>query len=253
MFLQPNNTSNNSLKAFQIALGMVNSMGATGTIAEGQPGRNMPRAGNAVQSLISLGMADTQDLSELIEQEVLTPGLADIYKVAIRFMPDEQLINIPGGQSLFGQSAILKKEQILGDYEFDWVGSLQFQDDQQRAQRMMIFLNMMPTLAPMLAQQGFAFNAVELIQNIWRYSLGERSLRDVLVPLKDLPLELAQLQNEEPKSGRPGGMESVPPGGNGNGGGGRMGGGNVGQPLSGLAYSVPSPINGFIQNSNMGG
>ena len=34
---------------------------ATGTIAEGQPGRNMPRAGGAVNNLVNLSMADVQD------------------------------------------------------------------------------------------------------------------------------------------------------------------------------------------------
>lgn len=226
-FLSPPNTSNNLLRAWQIDLGLINSLGGTGTIAEGQPGRNMPRAGNAVNSLINLGMADIQDISELIEQEVLTPSLSDIYKVSSQFIPDQQLMRIPGGEALYNgfKSSVIKRKDIIGDYEFEWVGSLQFQDESQRAQRLMIFLNLMPTLAPMLQQQGYMFNTVELVKMIWRYGLGERGLSDVVV-------QMGQQQGTQPSiSGESG--STVQPA--------------AGSPVAGLNYQLPKPTNGFVR------
>jgi hypothetical protein len=226
-FINPPNTSTNILRAWQIELGLINSLAGSGTIAEGQPGRNMPRAGNAVNSLINLGMADIQDISELIEQEVLTPSLSDIYKVSTAFIPDHQLMKIPGGKGLFG--SILKRADIIGDYEFEWVGSLQFQDESQRAQRLMIFLNLMPTLAPMLQQQGYQFDAPKLIKMIWRYGLGERGLSEVVKPIQ-------QQQVQQPLSpGQEGGESPV------------SDADVKGSGVAGLQYQLPKPTNGFVR------
>ena len=232
-FVSPPNSSTNQLRAWQIQLGLINSMAGTGTIGEGQPGRNMPRSGNAVNNLVNLSMADIQDVAELIEQEVLTPGLGDIYKVSSTFIPDSQLVRIPGAKGRFGN--ILKASDLAGDYEFEWVGSLQFQDDAARAQRLMIFLNLMPQLAPMLQQQGYAFDIVELIQMIWRYGLGERGLRNIVVKIAELqqkvqgdtlPAELGQPVQQ----GQQGAEQATPAGS-----------------VPGLKYNLPAVTNGFVQ------
>ena len=204
LFVQPPVTSTNLLRAWQIGHATMQSMGGAGTIAEGQPGRNMPRSGEAVSSLINLGMADIQDIAEVIEQEILTPGLSDIYKVA-NMIPDAQLMRIPGGKALYGsmdeiQSNVIKKRDIVGDYEFEWVGSLQFQDEAARAQRLMIFLNMAPTLMPLLQQQGYTMNLPDLIQMIWRSGIGERGLAKVVVTLQEMQ---AIMQQQAAESGMP--------------------------------------------------
>jgi len=201
-FIQPPVTSTNQLRAWQVVNAMMQSMGGAGTIAEGQPGRNMPRSGDAFSSMIALGMADIQDLAESIEQEVLTPGLSDIYKVA-SLIPDDQLMRIPNGMAVYGQdlkSNVLRKKDIIGDFEFEWIGSLQFQDDAQRAQRLMIFLNMAPQLMPPLEAQGYTLNIPELVQTIWRSGIGERSLSKVVITLQEMA---AILQKQAAKSGQP--------------------------------------------------
>lgn len=229
-YISPPDVSAEILRAVQIELGLINSLGGNGTIAEGQPGRNMPRAGGAVNSLVNLAMADIQDIAELIEQGALTPSLSDIYKVSKQFIPDYQLMRIPGGKALYhGQeSSILTQSDITGDYEFEWVGSLQFQDEQQNAQRMMVWLNLMPTLQPMLAQQGHMFNAVALIKLIWRYSLGQRGLSDVVIPIG----QPAQAPIPE-AAGQPGSNGTQPP---------------MGQGLAGLSPQLPKATSGFIKN-----
>jgi hypothetical protein len=235
-FIQPPVTSTNSLRAWQIASAMMQSMGGAGTIAEGQPGRNMPRSGQATSQLINLGMADVQDLAEIIEQEVLTPGLSDIYKVS-SFIPDSQLMRIPGGTAFYHggtiQNNVLSKHDILGDYEFEWVGSLQFQDEAQNAQRMMIFLNLIPTLGPILEKMGYWFNLPELLQMIWRYSLGQRGLSKVIVPISTQQGQPGMQQPGAPGIPSPNG--SPPP--------------NSQQPpqVAGLKYNIPSPTAGFVQ------
>lgn len=222
-FVAPPVTSTNQLRAWQIYLSLINSMAGAGTIAEGQPGRNMPRAGFAMNALLEMGLADVKDLAELIEQEVLTPGLSDIYKVASFFIPEDQMMLVPGGQALYNttQSSILKKENILGDYEFEWIGSLQSQDESMRAQRSMIFLNLLsnPQVIQTLQSQGYMPNLSALIQMIWRDSLGERGLKDVIVPVQQ-----GTINNNNQQSAMPNGL-GVPQ----------------------LNYNLPALTNGFVQ------
>ena len=243
-FISPPITSTNQLRAWQIELGLINAMAGTGTIAEGQPGRNMPRAGQAVNNLITLGMSDIQDVAELIEQEVLTPSLSDIYKVSSQFIPQDQLMAIPGGQGLFGN--ILKPQDLIGDYEFEWVGALQFQDEQQRAQQLLMFLNMVPQLAPLLGQQGYQFNLVELLKMIWRYGLGERGLLEVVTPLPPPPPGMPGMGGAPPGMpgmGQPPGMPQGAPGGppGGPGSPGMPPGGPGGTPRPGPQGAPPGP------------
>ena len=224
-FIQPPVTSTNHLRALQWYVGLMQSLSGAGTIAEGQPGRNMPRAGGAVNNLINLSMSDIQDISEVVEQEVLTLSLSDIYKVSSMFIPDDQLMLIPGGRGL--TSNVLKKENILGDYEFEWVGSLQFQDEQVRAQRMLIFLNMaiQPMANQLLQQQGYAFNFVELVKTVWRYGLGERGLSDVVIPLEKMQQAIQGVQAQQQASQSQNGSNGVP----------------------GLSYRLPTVTEGFVQ------
>ena len=222
-FMQPPVTSTNQLRAWQIYLSMINSMAGTGTIAEGQPGRNMPRAGAAMNNLISLGLADVQDLAELAEQEVLTPGLSDIYAVSRDFIPQDQLLKIPGAKGSYG--SILKPSDIFGEYEFEWIGSLQFQETAQRSQQLLVFLNMFPAIAPYLQQQGYAPDMVALVRMIWRYGLGERGLSDILVKMNEL---VQKVQTEQGGDGSS--TDSA-------------------RQVPGMKYNLPSPTNGFVQQS----
>jgi len=220
----------------------------------------MPRAGSAVQSLVNLGMADVSDVAEILEQEVLTQALSDIYKVS-SFIPDEQLMRIPGGMAFYGagvQSNILKRSDILGDYEFEWIGAQQFQDDSQRAQRSLIMLNMLanPQVQQQLAGQGYAVNLAEMIQYIWRHTLGERGLSNILVQMEQAPMALQQpgVPGGQPMPGAPGaGNGAAPPTASGSSGApgtstnGQQNGAQAQSPMPGLAYQLPQPQSGFVQ------
>lgn len=222
LFVQPPSTSVGQLRAWQIYLQLMNSMGGAGTIAEGQPGRNMPRAGFAVNTLVNLGMADVQDIAKLLESEVLTPGLSDVHST-VQFIPDTQMMLIPGAQTSWGgqQSSIVKKENLNGAYDFEWIGSEQYQDESQRAERVMTFLQLVsnPVILQSLMQSGIQPNFRELLQMTWRYVLGERSLDKIFTPLQQQPLPTqavggpAQPATPPPQSpgAQPQGRPSPPP------------------------------------------
>lgn len=239
-FVQPPVTSVNQLRAFQIVTGLMQSMGGAGTIAEGQPGRNMPRAGFAVNNLITLGMSDITDVAEILEQEILTLALSDVYKIS-NFIPDDQLMRIPGGQAFYGsgvKSNILRRQDILGDYEFEWIGAQQFQDEAQRAQRSLIMLNLVtnPQVQQQLAQQGYMIDLPELIQYIWRSTLGERGLSKILQPLPMQPVPGVPGSEVPGMSGIPTPPGTPQPSPN----------GASAPPMGGLSYNLPAVTQGFV-------
>ena len=239
-FVQPPISSTNQLRAWQIYLGMMNSMGGAGTIAEGQPGRNMPRAGGAVNNLINLGMADIEDMAKLIEGSILTPGAADVFAVT-QFIPESQLIIVPGAETdIEGiKSSIIRKQDLQGSYEFEWIGSSQYQDEGSRAQRVLIFLNMVsqPPMMQALAQRGYTPDFVELLRMSWRYVLGERGLSDVLVKISDMQAIVASEQPPKPTNGAS----------NGSGNNGQSANGTASSGQSGLQYNLPALTSGFVQ------
>lgn len=237
-FVQPPISSTNQLRAWQIYLGMMNSMGGAGTIAEGQPGRNMPRAGGAVNNLINLGMADIEDMAKLLEGSILTQGAADVFSVT-QFIPESQLIIVPGAETDINgtKSSIIRKQDLAGSFEFEWIGSSQYQDEGSRAQRVLIFLNMVsqPNMMQALAQRGYTPDFVELLRMSWRYVLGERGLSDVLVKVSDMQAIVA---SEQPK----------PAGGASNGSvNGQSANGAASSGQSGLQYNLPALTSGFVQ------
>lgn len=187
-------TSTTSLRNLQVTLGLINSAAGAGTIAEGQPGRNMPRAGFAVNSLINLALSDIQDIADTEEQEILSPGLGDMWHVVVAYTPRRQLFKIPG----IAQSApaAYNMADLYGDYTFSWMGTLQFQDQQTRADRLLKFLEILsnPAVFQMLQAQGKQVDIAAIMQQIWSDGLGERGLSQIIqaAPAPVMPMSGGQ-------------------------------------------------------------
>jgi len=198
--LDVKDTGAEGLRAWQVSMGLINSSAGAGTIAEGQPGRNMPRAGFAVNSLINLALSDIQDLADTVEQCLLSPGLSDIWHTLVEYTPKSQLFNIPGIAKQAGK--YFTTSDLYGDYQFSWMGTLQFQDANTRADRLMKFLEILgnPQIAQILQSQGKQVDLGSLLEMIWMEGLGERGLRNVIIPAQQAPpegpnpLELQQMQ-----------------------------------------------------------
>lgn len=175
-------TSASAVRAAQITLALINSIGGAGGIQEGQPARGLPRAGFAVTSLINLGMADIKDVAELLEQEVFTPLLGDLYRLAVTFVPRGQLVRIPGSAQFPSPQAVTL-DDLYGNWAFRWVGSQQAQDQQLRSQRLIVGAQMLAKVEPLMRQQGYMVNWPDLIKMIWRDGMGERGVEQIIVPV----------------------------------------------------------------------
>lgn len=182
--LQIPDTSKTSLAASQNTMGLINTIGGASPLAEGQPTRGLPRAGMAVQNLISLGLADITDVATILETEILEPMMAQLHRLLLAFTPKSQVLQIPG-TAAYGAQAVTV-ETLAGNWSFKWVGAQQIQAISSKATMLMQFYTALTKLAPQLEQQGWAVKLGPLTKRVWRDALGERGVEDIVVPLSEL-------------------------------------------------------------------
>lgn len=180
------NTSGVSLQGAQMTMGLMDAFTGASPLAEGTPTRGMPRAGFAVSSLISLAMTDVTDMAELIEDEILTPALSDLYRLTVGVpgipgVPYWQMVSLPGSEGVTAWRGSVG--QLLAAASFRWVGTLQAQDMQVRAQRMLTFGNILPKIGPLMQQQGVGINWPLFGRRLWRDSMGERGADSIFIQL----------------------------------------------------------------------
>jgi len=161
---------------------MIDTYGGSSPLAEGQPTRNLPRAGFAVSSLTSLALADIKDAVTAIEDDILTPSMMDMYQKAITYTPKNQLLRIPGASSAIFRIPT-RISDIEGDWDMHWIGSQQQQDQEEVGQRigaMADSIARLQNLSAELAQQGKRINWTHLFTSWWRKSIGEREFSKII-------------------------------------------------------------------------
>lgn len=223
--MQVADTSTTSQRQAQFIYGIVEKL-AGGGLSEGQPTRNMPRNGVAVGNMISLSLADVEDIAKIVEQEILTPSLRDYHNITLAFVPPQQIIHIPGARDFPPRSMTVN--DLFGAWEFKWVGSLQAQNQQMKGQQGLAFMQMLAKAQQLMEQQGWTINWGIAAKRYWRDTLGERGLEDIVIPISELAKKdpaaaamiqmrqqaqlLAQMQSAQPQPGAaPAGGSAVPP------------------------------------------
>jgi hypothetical protein len=179
----------------QMTFGLIDQFAANSPLAEGTMSRGMPRAGFAVSSLIQLAMSDVRQIAELFEDALLTPLLRDMARLTLVGVPPQQIAQIPGAEALAGMR--LPMAALLGGYSFRWVGSLQSQDQQVRAQRMLTLLGQFAKIYPSMRQNGWDIDFATLGKRLWRDGLGERGADTII--LRSPPPAPTPPQSEPPK------------------------------------------------------
>ena len=193
-------TSSEGIRAWQIYKGLIDA-GAGGTIAEGEPGRNMPRSGSMTGQLLDMALIDVEDSASFIEEDILSPGLGDIHKSISEYVPESQLIKIPSKHPELVKT--YNKSDINGDYSFTWLGALGFQGLRDRADKFSQFMasilnpQTLPFLMSQLAEQGMKFDIPSMIRTWYTYGLGERALGDIIVEMTDEDKQKYQQQQQQ--------------------------------------------------------
>jgi len=198
------NTAAVGYQGMQSTLMMMDAFSGSSPLAEGTPTRGMPRAGFAVSNLIGLSLTDVTSMAELIEDEINTPILSDLYRLTVSgAIPLGQLVSIPGAEGVTAWRGTV--QQLLGAASFRWTGTLQAQDMQVRAQRMLTLLGQIAKIYPAMLQQGWQIDFGTLFKRLWRDGLGERGA-DTLVTRSPIYQQFQQFMvanGIDPNTGQP--------------------------------------------------
>lgn len=192
--IQVGDTTKTGLTHWQIYLNMLKD-GSGGGLAEGTPGRNMPRAGGMSQLLFAASMLEVEDVAKTQEDELLTPGLGDTFHIILEYVPDNQLIEIPAKNiELIKQ---YYKRDIKGNYTFKWLGALSVTDEYARGEKYLQFLtlllnpNVLQILLPQLQQKQLTIDFATAIQSAYTFILGERGLNNLIIPMTPQQIQAA--------------------------------------------------------------
>lgn len=191
-WMVPTDTTKSAYQGVHFTMGLMDTFSGASPLAEGQPIRNMPRAGFAVSSLLSMSLSDIRDVARSLEEDILSPMLGDIFALTVRFVPEAQVMKIPRTTSFPGKA--MMKSDLDGDYSFIWNGSLQAQDNQDRANRLMTLVGTLaksgPIIMPDLQARGKRINWLAILKRLWRDGIGERGADSII---EDIPPGQEQL------------------------------------------------------------
>lgn len=196
-FFEARDITRYAFQGIQFTMGLMDSFSGSNPLAEGQPTRNMPRAGFAVSSLLNLSLADIKDAAQVLEDCILTPLLGDLYRLTLEYADPQQVIKIPGTQDWPARQ--FSVSELVGGWDFQWVGSLQAQDMQIKSQRMVAVLGMLGKVGPQIVQdlqmRNKKINWEVILKRIWRDGLGERGLDKIVEDME--PQEIQALQQQQ--------------------------------------------------------
>jgi hypothetical protein len=173
-------TSLSSVRAAQFTLMYMEGFGPQGLNA-GQPVRGTPRGSAAVSQLMAAGGADIVDAAQIIEEGALTPTLQDLYDLTCAWVPDLQVLQIPGAEGYAPLQTTMV--ELFGGWRLKWMSSNRFQDKQNEAQLAMQYLQGLSRMADQIAAQGYKIDWATMTRVLWKDILGERRLANIIQPM----------------------------------------------------------------------
>ena len=211
-------TSVNALRAAQFTLQYMEGSGPQG-LGAGQPVRGTPRGSAAVSQLVAMAGADIVDAAKTIEEDCLTPTLQDLYDLTCAFVPDLQIVQIPGAEGY--KPLVTTMSELFGGWRFKWAGASRFQDKQSDAQQALSYLQTLTHLADQLPAQGYKVDWATLTRVLWKDIFGERRLANIIEKMSPqeqqqwMQQQMAMMQAGKQQGGNrpPGPQAALPSGG----------------------------------------
>lgn len=170
----------------------VTPAGALGSASRGR-GRSQSTA-SGMQMLLAEGSVDIRDVVANIEQSVLVPLLERNHIMAMQFLDRSLVLKIAGADGATVLDTPIGVADLVGDYQFEWLGSLQALNTQVRGQQMINFLGMVAKLPPdALQSQNIEIDLKTLLRDIYGQGLGLRNAEGIVrdkTPMKSLDWRL---------------------------------------------------------------
>jgi hypothetical protein len=183
VFTKPASVAAVGFQTLSLLQGFIQDFSGANAALQGQPAvRGRGRAQNTasgMSAMISQGSMPMTQIIEDLEEQFGEPLLAMSYSLIQQFMNDKIMLRILGRRG----APLLQKEvgieDIIGNYEFNWLGSIASKNRQILGQQMINFLNIARGLPPEVLQQ---LNWQWLVKKIWTEGLGLKDAPEMFNP-----------------------------------------------------------------------
>lgn len=161
--------------------------GGLGTAPRGR-GRSQQTAAGT-QILLTENAVDLREVVENLEDQVMNRLLERNDLLAQQFLDRAVTLKIAGADGIALMDTPITVADLVGEYEYEWLGSLAALNQQVRAKQMLDGMALLLKLPPdQLARENVAVSWKHLIRTYWRDGLG---LRDAELVLRDRVKERA--------------------------------------------------------------
>lgn len=180
----------------------VTPAGALGTAQRGRSRSQTTAAGT--QLTLAEFAVDIRDVVENIEAQVLERHMMLSHSLSTQFLDREVTLKVAGIDGAKLIETPIGVADLVGDYDFEWLGSANTQNSTVRATQDINFLGMISKLPPeMLDAQGIEIDLKYLLRSIYGAGgLGHRDADKVVRDkVKDAPMD-PRLENDLYRAGR---------------------------------------------------
>lgn len=153
-----------------------------------------------------------KDLVEGIEQSLMVPLLHMTWVCGQQYCDEKFMLEVMGDTGGWSPKS-MTRDQLIGDYIFQWLASSQAANAAQRAEQgMKLLAAITPLVDQMLQRGGNQVDPLTLLERIFKDSLGFRDFSKFIKPLPPQPGEPQVGPDGQPMP--PGQGASMPGGGN---------------------------------------
>lgn len=183
VFSKPASVAAVGFTTLSLLQGYIHDFSGANAAMQGQPavrgrGRYQNTA-SGMQTLLSQGSSTVVTMVEDLEQEFGEPALYQSYSLMEQFYNEKLMLRILGRKGAPIVQKRVELADIVGNYEFKWLGATSTRNRQIVGQQMINFLNIARGFPPQILQ---SLNWEWLIKKIWSEAFGMKGQEELFSP-----------------------------------------------------------------------
>lgn len=202
-FDPPKESASFGMQAAQGIIGLANDEANVSPYGGAGLGASRAR-GRAVQTATGVSVVageaqmDIADPRQVLEDEALVPFLHRTYRLSQQFLDRDLILRVEGVRGVELVERRIGREDLVGDFDFDWISQSSTKNPQVRSQQSVNLLQMASRIPPeMMAQEGKRISLAGLVEIIAEDMLGIWESQRVVVPVSPGPPALdPEIEND---------------------------------------------------------
>jgi hypothetical protein len=150
-----------------------------------------------MQLAISEAQVDVRDVVEALEDQVMNRWLRRAHSLCIQYLDEPKILRVSGrdGQQIIEQK--VDQLDLLGDFDFQWLGSSSVLNQQVRSQQMINYLQIASRIPPEAWQaEGKRVSLANLMADIWSIGFGLPNVQRIVQDLHPMVGTDPTLEND---------------------------------------------------------